>query len=150
MKSHGYIYLQRKLGLSSLMELPWAPLLWKKEWVSSEEIQEFATFTASMIKDNKGWHCKNPKSHQKKRKKERKNRRLCSNVFQLGAFCPLGEHLAMSEDIFGYYNWGWVATGIQCIEVKAATNHPTIHKRTAHFTKSYLAQNVNVKLRNSV
>lgn len=53
MKSHGYIYLQRKLGMQSLMECPCAPIL-QRERMSSEEVWEFATLTASMIKNNKG------------------------------------------------------------------------------------------------
>lgn len=37
---------------------------------------------------------------------------LCSSRFQLEAFYPLGEQLAMPGDIFGCYNWGYVAAGI--------------------------------------
>ena len=60
-----------------------------------EKVQEIAP-TAYMIKNNKGCYSINAKSNQKKRKKERKNQSLYTNIFQLGTFCPPGAHLAMS------------------------------------------------------
>lgn len=39
---------------------------------------------------------------------------------------------------------GLLLASSECIEVKDATNRPTIHKRIAHFTRNYLAQNVSI------